>query len=120
ADGSTVYMEDLSDAAKAEARQNIAQSLARGLGVYALGVGDEIEAFFHIKRRPTPREYVISAADKLRVEFLGDKDNSQTVQVRPDGRISLPLIGPVMAAGQTTVGLARQLEQRYSGILSKP
>jgi protein involved in polysaccharide export with SLBB domain len=119
-DGSTVYLDQLSDAAKAEARQKIVQSLRRGVGVYDLGIGDEVEIFFHLNRKPTPREYVISAVDTLRVEFLGDTDNSRTVQVRPDGRISLPLIGPVMAAGQTADALTRELQRRYSGLLTEP
>src|SRR5712692_5626733 len=119
-DGTTVYIDELSEASKAEARQKIAQNLSRGVDAYDLGIGDEIEIFFHISRKPTPRQYVISAADKLRIEFLGDTENSRTVQVPPDGRISLPLIGPVMAAGQTADGLARQLQGRYSGILTEP
>lgn len=119
-DGPTVYIDQLSDAAKAEARQKIVQSLQRGVEIYDIGVGDEIEIFFHISRKPTPRQYVISPADKLRIEFLGDTENSRTVQVPPDGRISLPLIGPVMAAGQTADALARQVQGRYSGILTEP
>ena len=118
--GPTVYLDQLSDAAKAEARQRIVQSLSRGVGVYDLGVGDEVEIFFHVSRKPTPREYLISAADQLRIEFLGDTENSRTVQVPPDGRIYLPLIGQVMAAGQTADAFARQLQARYSGLLSEP
>ncbi len=119
-DGSSVYLDELSDAAKAEARQKIVQNLSRGVGIYVVGVGDEVEIFFHIDRKPTPRQYLISAADKLRIEFLGDVENSRTVQVAPDGRISLPLVGSVMAAGQTTEALARQLQERYRNLLSEP
>jgi polysaccharide biosynthesis/export protein PslD len=119
-DGSTIYLDELGEAAKAQARQKIAQSLSQGVGVYDLGIGDEVEVFFHINRKPTPKEYVISTADALHIEFLGDTKNNQTVQVPSDGRLSLPLIGPVMAAGQTADALARQLEERYSGILTKP
>jgi polysaccharide export outer membrane protein len=118
--GSTVYLDELSDAAKADTRQKIAQSLTRGAEVFDLGVGDEIEIFFHINRKPRPTEYIISVADKLSVDFLNDKDNSRTVQVRPDGRISLPLIGTVMAAGQTADALTRQLQERYSKVLTEP
>jgi len=119
-DGSSVYLDQSSDAAKAEAREKIVQSLTRGVGVYKLGVGDEIEVFFDVGRKPTPEQYVITAADKLHIEFLGDTENSRTVQVPPDGRIYLPLIGPVMAAGQTARALAGQLQQRYSQVLTGP
>jgi polysaccharide export outer membrane protein len=119
-DGSTVYIDQLSDAAKAEARRKIEQSLSRGVSVYDVGVGDELEIFFHINRKPTAKQYVILAADKLRIEFLGDTENSRTIQVPPDGRISLPLVGPVMAAGQTPEAFARLLEQRYRHVLAEP
>jgi protein involved in polysaccharide export with SLBB domain len=42
------------------------------------------------------------------------------VQVQPDGQISMPLIGSVMVAGQTADALARQLEKRYSGLMTEP
>jgi polysaccharide export outer membrane protein len=120
ADGSTIYLDELSDAAKADARQKIIQALNRGVAAYGLEVGDEVEIFFHINREPTRQRYLIMAADKLRIEFLGDAENSRTVQVPPDGWISMPLIGTVMAAGQTTDALARQLQDRYSQYLTEP
>jgi protein involved in polysaccharide export with SLBB domain len=119
-DGSIVYLDQISDAAKAEARQKIVQGLLRGVEVYDIGAGDEIEIFFHISRKPTAKQYLIMAADKLRIEFLGDAENSRTVQVPPDGRMSLPLIGSVMAAGQTADALARRIQGLYSGILTEP
>lgn len=119
-EGPTVYLDELSDAAKAAAREKIVASLNRGIGLYPLGVGDEIDIFFHVSHQATSRPYLISPADKIHVEFLGDTENSSTVLVRPDGRVSLPLIGAVMAAGQTPDGLARQLQQRYSKLLTEP
>jgi protein involved in polysaccharide export with SLBB domain len=119
-DGKMVYVSELSEADKTRARQQIVASLNRGIGVYLLGVGDEVEIYFHISRAPTARAYVILIGDKLRVDFLGDTENSRSVQVQPDGRIALPLIGSVMAAGQTADALARQLERRYSSVLSEP
>src|SRR5271170_256285 len=119
-DGSTVYIDELSEAAKAEAREKIVQSLNRGVTVYDVGIGDELEIFFHVDRKPTSGQYVISSADKLSIEFVGDTANDRTIQVAPDGRIFLPLIGPAMAAGQTVDALARQLQERYSQVLTEP
>jgi hypothetical protein len=67
-DGTTVYIDELSDAAKATARQRVVASLNRGIGVYSLGVGDEVEIYFHVNRAPTAKQYVILAGDKLRVD----------------------------------------------------
>ena len=62
-------------------------------------------------------DYVIGPNDLLSIVFWRDKDMSADVVVRPDGKISLPLIGAAQAAGQSADGLARQLEQRYRGIV---
>ena len=45
--------------------------------------------------------YVIGPEDVLTILFYRDKDSSGEVVVRPDGRISLPLIGEMQAAGLT-------------------
>ncbi len=120
ADGSTVYLDELSEAERVQARDRIAQTLIRGYDVYELQIGDEVEIFFHVNRRPTSGPYRISVADKLRIEFLSETDSNRTVEVRPDGRISAPLVGPVMAAGKTADELARDLEGRYAKLLEKP
>jgi protein involved in polysaccharide export with SLBB domain len=121
ADGATVYIDELSEAERVQMRERIAQTLIRGYDVYQLQIGDEIEVFFDVNRRPTARPYVISVSDKLRIEFLNETEsNNRTVEVRPDGRISLPLIGAVMAAGKSADELARFLEGRYAGLLEKP
>jgi polysaccharide export outer membrane protein len=120
ADGSTVYLDELPEAQRIEARDRIAQTLIRGYDVYDLQIGDEAEIFFHVNRHPTSGPYVISVADKLRIEFLNETDNNRVVEVRPDGRISVPLLGPVMAAGKTANELARSLERRYANLLIKP
>ena len=55
--------------------------------------------------RPTdpavPPGYVIGADDLLEIVFWKDKDMSAEARVRPDGRIALPLINEVVAAGLT-------------------
>jgi polysaccharide biosynthesis/export protein PslD len=119
-DGTTILLDQQGEAAKAAATRNIVQALNRGVDVYQLGIGDEVEIFFHVNRRPTSRQYLIAADDKLRIDFLGDTEHSRTVQVQPDGQVSMPLIGSVTAAGQTPDALARQLEERYRGALTEP
>jgi polysaccharide biosynthesis/export protein len=50
---------------------------------------------------PLPAGYVIGPEDVLSVIFWRDKDMSSDVTVRPDGRITLPLINEVQASGMT-------------------
>lgn len=49
-----------------------------------------------------PADYRIGVSDVIAVNVWKDSDLSSTVPVRPDGKISLPLIGDLQAAGKTT------------------
>ena len=57
-----------------------------------------------------PADYVIGADDRLSVKFWKEPDVSCEVRVRPDGKISLPLLRDVQAAGLTPDQLRQQLE----------
>ncbi len=58
------------------------------------------------------QDYVIGSEDILEVMVWKNPDLSRTVNVRPDGKISLPLIGDIQAAGLTTVQLQNQIVER--------
>jgi polysaccharide export outer membrane protein len=58
--------------------------------------------------------------DKLRIEVYKDQQLSQSLQVRPDGKITLPLIGDVPAAGATPRELAGTLTERLKEYLTAP
>jgi polysaccharide biosynthesis/export protein len=63
----------------------------------------------------TVPEYRIARGDKLRIEVYKDTYLSQSVQVRPDGRITLPLAGDLAAEGLTSI----ELRDRISGLLKE-
>jgi polysaccharide biosynthesis/export protein len=50
-------------------------------------------------------EYRLGPGDKLRIEVYKDTQLSQSVQVRPDGKITLPLIGDLDATNKTPIEL---------------
>ena len=54
---------------------------------------------------PVAADYRLVPGDKLRVEVYKDAQLSQSVQVRPDGKITLPLANDVHAAGRTPTEL---------------
>ena len=56
-----------------------------------------------------PKDYVIGAEDILSVVFWSAKELSAEVLVRPDGKISLPLLNDVPAAGMTPEQLAESI-----------
>ena len=61
---------------------------------------------------PATDDYVIGPTDVLSIIFWGEKDLSSEVTVRPDGKISLPLLNDVVAAGLTPEQLRRVLLDR--------
>lgn len=69
---------------------------------------------------PLPPGYVIGVDDHLAISFWRDKDLSADVVVRPDGRISLPLLNDVQAAGLTPDQLRAVLLQAAESILDQP
>jgi polysaccharide export outer membrane protein len=55
-------------------------------------------------------DYRIGPSDVLTIRVRGHEDLNQTVTVRPDGKLSLPLVGDLAAAGMTPVELQGSLE----------
>lgn len=64
--------------------------------------------------------YLLQVGDKIAVKFYQNPDLDEEVEVRPDGMISLQLIGDVRAAGVAPAALAARLVQRYKSELAKP
>jgi polysaccharide export outer membrane protein len=60
-----------------------------------------------------PDEYRIGPEDVLALLVWQNADLSRTVQVRPDGRISLPLVNEVLVSGLTPAQLRQTLMERY-------
>ncbi len=65
-------------------------------------------------------EYLIDVGDALEINVWREEEFIRQVFVRLDGRISLPLIGDVMAAGKTPMGLAKTLEEKLGEIIEEP
>jgi polysaccharide export outer membrane protein len=67
-----------------------------------------------------PRGYVIGPDDILQIVFWREKELSGDVVVRPDGRISLPLLNDIMAAGRTPEELRSTLVTEASKYFGNP
>jgi polysaccharide biosynthesis/export protein len=65
-------------------------------------------------------DYKLAIGDKLRVEVYKDPQLSQSLQVRPDGKITLPLVGDVNAAGLTSLELRDQLATSLREYVTNP
>lgn len=65
-------------------------------------------------------EYVIGPGDNLQIFVWRNPEVSTTVPVRPDGRISSPLVEDMVASGKTATQLARDIERELSVYLKEP
>jgi len=65
-------------------------------------------------------EYVIGPLDNLNIFVWRQPELTETVPVRPDGRISVPLIEDLPAAGRTSTQLARDIETKLKKFVQDP
>lgn len=65
-------------------------------------------------------EYRLGPEDLLRVSVWENSDLTLDLVVRPDGKISMPLIQDVTAAGRTTIELAEQIRQKLTTYIKEP
>ncbi|MCC5866859.1 MAG: polysaccharide export protein [Wenzhouxiangella sp.] len=65
-------------------------------------------------------EYVIGPGDNLNISVWQQSDLSASVPVRPDGKVTLPLVEDMQAAGKTPTRLARDIEQALGEFIREP
>lgn len=65
-------------------------------------------------------EYMIGVGDALQISVWRNPELSLAVPVRPDGKISMPLIGDIMAANLTATQLSDNIVKSLSGYVKSP
>jgi polysaccharide biosynthesis/export protein len=79
-----------------------------------------------VDKKPAPQppafsdEYRLGAGDKLRIEVYRDAQMSQAVQIRPDGKITLPLLGDLEATGRTPIELRDTITTQLKEYMTNP
>lgn len=93
---------------------------------YMVRVGDELEVDY-TETWKVGRDYLLLPGDEVRVELLNEGSRAnrvasvdRAIRIQPDGKISLPYIGLVEAAGMNVGDLARDLTERYSTMYVDP
>jgi polysaccharide export outer membrane protein len=66
------------------------------------------------------RPYLIGPLDVLNITVWRNPELSSTVTVRPDGRISFPLLNDVVAAGRSPTELSKEIETGLSKMIQQP
>ena len=68
----------------------------------------------------TDPDYKIGPQDVLRIDVWKEPDITRTIPVRPDGKISLPLLNDVQASGLTTIELGKAIHDGLTKFLTSP
>ena len=82
--------------------------------------GDAAAASATVKLQTPANEYLIGPDDVLAVNVWKEPEISRTLPVRPDGNISLPLIGDLKASGRTPTQLQKEIKHQLVEYLSNP
>jgi polysaccharide biosynthesis/export protein len=69
---------------------------------------------------PSDYTYIIGPGDGLEIFVWGNPDISRAVTVRPDGKITTPLVDDLIASGKTPYNLAREVEKELSKFVRDP
>jgi polysaccharide biosynthesis/export protein len=68
----------------------------------------------------SPSDYVLGADDQLHITVWKESDFTVTLPVRPDGKISLPLINDIQAAGLTPMQLRDSITEKLKKYIADP
>lgn len=86
---------------------------------YLISPGDELEVMYHTAVE-LQGDYRLAIGDQIRIEFFNSPQLDRTLDVRPDGKITVPYIGDVDAYGLTPGELSKRLDLAYGAVLRKP
>ena len=86
---------------------------------YLLSPGDELEIIYHTAVE-LQDQYRLAIGDQIRVEMFNAPQLDRTLDVRPDGRVTVPFVGDVDAFGLTPADLAKRIDEAYSRLLKNP
>jgi polysaccharide export outer membrane protein len=86
---------------------------------YQLSPGDELEIIYHLDV-DLQDQYRLAVGDQIRVEFYHYPQLDRTLDVRPDGKITVPYKGDIAAAGLTPAELSKRIDETFADFLTKP
>src|SRR5712671_1917997 len=100
----------------------LAAVLASGMLAQANGSADKDkpEAVQTGAAAASSADYVIGAEDTLHISVWKEPDLTATLPVRPDGKISLPLLNDVPAAGLTPLQLSASITEKLKKYIADP
>ena len=67
---------------------------------------------------PTPKDYILSAGDEVRIDVWGNSQLNLKLKISPDGTVLIPNLGPVLLSGHTIESAESSLQQELGRIIS--
>ena len=96
-------------------------ALTTGMAMVAVGCGPTETSPDQLPwQEPADYEYIIGPGDQLGIFVWRNPELTQSVPVRPDGKISVPLVEDLPAANKTATELAREIEFALSKFVRDP
>lgn len=101
--------------------------VARPAAVLALALGLSACATRQAELPPAPAQaaspdynYIVGPGDTLNISVWRNPELSSSVPVRPDGKVSTPLVDEIVAQGKTPVEIARDVEKALAKLVRDP
>src|SRR5690606_16376174 len=98
----------------------LAVALLSGCAGPSASSPEKIQRALAIETRDSVDQYILGATDVVQVSVWRNEDLSISVPVRPDGKISVPLVGDVQASGRTPVELASAIKADLAQYIREP
>jgi len=73
-----------------------------------------------VTTNPAAYNYLVGPGDELNICVWGNPEVSQSVTVRPDGKVTTPLVEDVVVSGLTPTQVARKIEEKLSVYIKEP
>ncbi len=93
-------------------RQERGERMKRFAAVFAIGLSALLLGLGWTGLSLAEVDYIISPADGLEISVYGETNLERDLIVRPDGRVSFPLVGDVQVAGKTTAQIKSAVEEK--------
>lgn len=87
---------------------------------YRIVPGDQLDVLFSIQTWEKEASFQIQLGDTVSIKFMNAPQYNETQTVRPDGRISLPFLGPYEVSGRSVEELTAELNRRYASLFRNP
>jgi polysaccharide export outer membrane protein len=81
---------------------------------------EKIQQALAVDTRDSVEQYILGATDVVQITVWRNEDLSASVPVRPDGKISVPLVGDVQASGRTPEQLAESIRDTLETYIREP